>query len=61
MVKKGKRFRSTGLRRGVARTELMTDIEEIKTGQSLTGLEPGHVASVLASNPIGLDAVQVVY
>jgi superfamily II DNA or RNA helicase len=39
----------------------MTNIEDIKPGLALTGLEPGVVVSVIAAVPIGTGAVQVIY
>jgi superfamily II DNA or RNA helicase len=39
----------------------MTSLSELKSGLAITGLEPGLVVSVLAANPIGPDAVQVLY
>lgn len=39
----------------------MTSPTDIKPGTALTGLEPGMIVSVIATNPIGNDAVQVIY
>ena len=39
----------------------MTNIEDIKPGLALTGLEPGMIVLVIAAVPIGADAVQVIY
>lgn len=39
----------------------MIRLEDIKTGLSLTGLEPGMIVSVIAAVPIGLEASQVIY
>ena len=39
----------------------MPALEEIKPGLSLTGLEPDLVVCVMASNPIGTEAAQIIY
>jgi SNF2 family DNA or RNA helicase len=36
-------------------------LEEVQSGQSLQGLEPTAVVTVVAANAIGLDSVQIVY
>lgn len=36
-------------------------LEEISTGQSLTGIEPGQVVSVVATVPVGEGALQLIY
>ncbi|MEY3480199.1 MAG: hypothetical protein RIQ71_974, partial [Verrucomicrobiota bacterium] len=39
----------------------LRSLEEIKPGLSLAGLEPGVIVSVMASNPIGTEAAQIIY
>lgn len=39
----------------------MTSLTDIQVGIALTGLEPGMIVSVIGTNPIGTNAVQVIY
>ena len=36
-------------------------LEDIKTGQSLSGIEASQIVSVVATVPHGQDAVQLIY
>jgi superfamily II DNA or RNA helicase len=44
-----------------SRSDLLTSLEQIKVGSSLTGLEPEMIVSVMANNAIGTEAAQIIY